>query len=137
MKSAKPHAFRSSEPSSICAGVYGLGQDEAIHEIVRTYQTYLTGLSWEGRPIGNFLFLGPTGTGKRRAVEATAEALLGNPGAIIEIDCGEFQHSHEIAKLIGSSPGYSSVKQKPGSLGKPMELLRRESCTERTEPSPK
>jgi ATP-dependent Clp protease ATP-binding subunit ClpB len=83
-----------------------IGQEEAIHEIVRTYQTYLTGLSPEGRPIGNFLFLGPTGTGKTRAVEATAEALLGNPRAVIKIDCGEFQHSHEIAKLIGSPPGY-------------------------------
>jgi ATP-dependent Clp protease ATP-binding subunit ClpB len=83
-----------------------IGQEEAIHEIVSTYQTYLAGLSPEGRPIGNFLFLGPTGTGKTRAVEATAEALLGNPRAVIKIDCGEFQHSHEIAKLIGSPPGY-------------------------------
>ena len=83
-----------------------IGQEEAIQEIVRTYQTYLAGLSTEGRPIGNFLFLGPTGTGKTRAVEATAEALLGNPQAVIKIDCGEFQHSHEIAKLIGSPPGY-------------------------------
>src|SRR6202051_2344617 len=83
-----------------------IGQEEAIHEIVRTYQTYLAGLSPNGRPIGNFLFLGPTGTGKTRAVEATAEALLGNPRALIKIDCGEFQHSHEIAKLIGSPPGY-------------------------------
>jgi len=83
-----------------------IGQEDAIHEIVRTYQTYLAGLSPEGRPIGNFLFLGPTGTGKTRAVEATAEALLGNLRAVIKIDCGEFQHSHEIAKLIGSPPGY-------------------------------
>ena len=83
-----------------------IGQEEAIHEIVQTYQTYLAGLSPASRPIGNFLFLGPTGTGKTRAVEATAEALLGNPRAIIKIDCGEFQHSHEIAKLIGSPPGY-------------------------------
>src|SRR6202047_4178401 len=83
-----------------------IGQDEAIHEIVRTYQTYIAGLSPEGRPVGNFLFLGPTGTGKTRAVEATAEALLGNPRAVIKIDCGEFQHNHEIAKLIGSPPGY-------------------------------
>ena len=83
-----------------------IGQEEAIHEIVRTYQTYLAGFSPNGRPIGNFLFLGPTGTGKTRAVEATAEALLGNPRAVIKIDCGEFQHSHEIAKLIGSPPGY-------------------------------
>ncbi len=83
-----------------------IGQEEAIQEIVRTYQTYLAGFSPNGRPIGNFLFLGPTGTGKTRAVEATAEALLGNPRAVTKIDCGEFQHSHEIAKLVGSPPGY-------------------------------
>jgi ATP-dependent Clp protease ATP-binding subunit ClpB len=83
-----------------------IGQDEAIHQIVRTYQTYLAGLSPVGRPIGNFLFLGPTGSGKTRTVEATAEALVGNPRSIIKIDCAEFQHSHEIAKLIGSPPGY-------------------------------
>ena len=77
-----------------------IGQEDAIHEIVRTYQTYLAGLSPDGRPIGNFLFLGPTGTGKTRAVEATAEALFGNPRAIIKIDCGEFQHSHEIRLVI-------------------------------------
>ena len=50
-----------------------VGQEEAIHEIVRSYQTYLAGLSPVGRPIGNFLFLGPTGSGKTRIVEATAE----------------------------------------------------------------
>src|SRR5437773_4653117 len=83
-----------------------VGQDEAIAPIVQMYQTHLVGLSSGGRPIATFLFLGPTGTGKTRAVEATAEALLGNPRALIKIDCGEFQHSHEIAKLIGSPPGY-------------------------------
>ncbi|MDQ1473004.1 MAG: ATP-dependent Clp protease ATP-binding subunit ClpC, partial [Bryobacterales bacterium] len=59
-----------------------------------------------GRPIGNFLFLGPTGSGKTRVVEATAESLLQNSRAVIKIDCAEFQHSHEIAKLVGSPPGY-------------------------------
>ena len=83
-----------------------VGQDEAIHQIVRSYQTYLAGLSPVGRPIGNFLFLGPTGSGKTRIVEATAESLLKDPRAVIKIDCAEFQHSHEIAKLIGSPPGY-------------------------------
>src|ERR1022692_810487 len=83
-----------------------IGQDEAIEQIVNIYQMYLTGMSAPGRPIGNFLFLGPTGSGKTRIVEATAEALLKNPRAVIKIDCAEFQHSHEIAKLIGSPPGY-------------------------------
>jgi ATP-dependent Clp protease ATP-binding subunit ClpB len=73
---------------------------------VNIYQMNLTGMSAPGRPIGNFLFLGPTGSGKTRIVEATAEALVKNPRAVIKIDCAEFQHSHEIAKLIGSPPGY-------------------------------
>src|SRR5712671_7197152 len=83
-----------------------VGQDEAIQEIVRTYQTHVAGLSPAGRPIGNFLFLGPTGSGKTHMVEATAESLLQDSRAVIKIDCAEFQHSHEIAKLIGSPPGY-------------------------------
>src|SRR5437773_8680655 len=83
-----------------------VGQDEAVAQIVQTYQTHLVGLSSTGRPIATFLFLGPTGTGKTRIVESTAEALLNNPGAVIKIDCAEFQHDHEIAKLIGSPPGY-------------------------------
>src|SRR5216110_995064 len=83
-----------------------VGQDEAIQQIVNIYQMHLTGMSAPGRPIGNFLFMGPTGTGKTRIVEATAEALLKNPRVLIKIDCAEFQHSHEIAKLIGSPPGY-------------------------------
>ncbi len=83
-----------------------VGQDEAIHQIVRAYQAHVAGLSPVGRPIGNFLFLGPTGSGKTRIVEATAESLLTDSRAVIKIDCAEFQHSHEIAKLIGSPPGY-------------------------------
>jgi ATP-dependent Clp protease ATP-binding subunit ClpB len=83
-----------------------VGQDEAIHQIVRAYQTHVAGLSPVGRPIANFLFLGPTGSGKTRIVEAPAESLLKNSRAVIKIDCAEFQHSHEIAKLIGSPPGY-------------------------------
>src|SRR5271154_1617680 len=83
-----------------------VGQEEAIEQIVSIYQMHLTGMAAPGRPIGNFLFLGPTGSGKTRIVEATAEALIRNPRAVIKIDCAEFQHSHEIAKLIGSPPGY-------------------------------
>src|SRR5690242_7085753 len=83
-----------------------VGQDEAIHQIVRTYQTFLAGMHPAGRPVGNFLFLGPTGSGKTRLVESTAESLVGDARAMIKVDCAEFQHSHEIAKLIGSPPGY-------------------------------
>lgn len=83
-----------------------VGQDEAIQQIINIYQTHLAGMSSPGRPIGNFLFLGPTGSGKTRMVEAVSESLLGDARAVIKIDCAEFQHSHEIAKLIGSPPGY-------------------------------
>jgi len=83
-----------------------VGQDQAIEQIVNIYQTYLAGMISPGRPIGNFLFLGPTGSGKTRLVEAAAETLAGDARAVIKIDCAEFQHSHEIAKLIGSPPGY-------------------------------
>jgi ATP-dependent Clp protease ATP-binding subunit ClpB len=83
-----------------------VGQDDAVHQIVNIYQTFLAGLTSPGRPIGNFLFLGPTGSGKTRLVEATAESLLGDSRAVLKVDCAEFQHSHEIAKLIGSPPGY-------------------------------
>jgi ATP-dependent Clp protease ATP-binding subunit ClpB len=83
-----------------------VGQDEAIEQIVNIYQTHLAGMTHPGRPIGNFLFLGPTGSGKTRLVEATAESLIGDVRSVIKIDCAEFQHSHEIAKLIGSPPGY-------------------------------
>ena len=83
-----------------------VGQEEAVEQIVNIYQMFLSGMTSPGRPIGNFLFLGPTGTGKTRMVEATAESLVGDARAVIKIDCAEFQHSHEIAKLIGSPPGY-------------------------------
>jgi ATP-dependent Clp protease ATP-binding subunit ClpB len=83
-----------------------VGQDQAVRQIVRIYQTFLAGMSTPGRPIGSLLFLGPTGSGKTRTVEAMAESLVGDPRAVVKIDCGEFQHSHEIAKLIGSPPGY-------------------------------
>jgi ATP-dependent Clp protease ATP-binding subunit ClpB len=83
-----------------------VGQEQAIDQIVNVYQMYLAGMNSPGRPVGNFLFLGPTGSGKTRLVEATAESLVGDARAMIKIDCAEFQHSHEIAKLIGSPPGY-------------------------------
>jgi ATP-dependent Clp protease ATP-binding subunit ClpB len=83
-----------------------VGQDRAVRRLSRVFQTYKSGLSAPGRPIVNLLLLGPTGSGKTRLVEAAAEVLFGNPQAMVKIDCAEFQHSHEIAKLIGSPPGY-------------------------------
>jgi ATP-dependent Clp protease ATP-binding subunit ClpB len=93
-----------------------VGQEEPISQIVNIYQTWSAGMTDPNRPIGSFLFLGPTGTGKTRLVEATAEALVGDPRAVLKIDCGEFQQSHEIAKLIGSPPGYLGHRETHAAL---------------------
>ena len=83
-----------------------VGQEEGVQSLVDMFQVFCAGLNSPGRPVGNLLFLGPTGSGKTRIVEAAAEILFGDSRAIIKVDCAEFQHSHEIAKLIGSPPGY-------------------------------
>src|SRR5436309_3853268 len=83
-----------------------VSQEEALQTMVNLYQVFSAGLNPPGRPVGSLLFLGPTGSGKTRIVEAAAEILFGDSRAVIKVDCGEFQHSHEIAKLIGSPPGY-------------------------------
>jgi ATP-dependent Clp protease ATP-binding subunit ClpB len=83
-----------------------VGQDRAVRQLSRVYQVHLAGLGAPGRPIVNLLLLGPTGSGKTRLVEAAAEVLFGKANAVLKVDCAEFQHSHEIAKLIGSPPGY-------------------------------
>src|SRR3954468_18906276 len=83
-----------------------VGQEEGVQALVDMYQVFCAGLNSPGRPVGNLLFLGPTGSGKTRIVEAAAEILFGDARTVIKVDCAEFQHSHEIAKLIGSPPGY-------------------------------
>ena len=83
-----------------------VGQEQALEKVIEVYQMFTAGLNAPNRPVGNLLFLGPTGSGKTRVVEAMAETLFGDVRACIKIDCAEFQHSHEIAKLIGSPPGY-------------------------------
>jgi ATP-dependent Clp protease ATP-binding subunit ClpB len=83
-----------------------VGQNEAVQALVELHQMFCAGLRSPGRPVGNLLFLGPTGSGKTRIVEAAAEILFGDSRAVIKVDCAEFQHSHEISKLIGSPPGY-------------------------------
>lgn len=83
-----------------------VGQERAVRRITQLYQIFLAGLAHPGRPIGTMLFLGPTGSGKTRLVEAASEVLFGDTNLVTKIDCAEFQHSHEIAKLIGSPPGY-------------------------------
>jgi ATP-dependent Clp protease ATP-binding subunit ClpB len=100
--------LRSVESQEFQAALKGkvVGQEEGVRALVDLYQVFCAGMSSAGRPVGNLLFLGPTGSGKTRIVEAAAEILFGDPRAVIKVDCAEFQHSHEIAKLIGSPPGY-------------------------------
>jgi ATP-dependent Clp protease ATP-binding subunit ClpA len=93
-----------------------VGQDPAIEQIVSLYQTFLAGMAAPGRPVGSLLFLGPTGSGKTRTVEALAETLTGSSRAVVKIDCAEFQHSHEIAKLVGSPPGYLGHRETHAAL---------------------
>src|SRR3989454_1868688 len=83
-----------------------VGQERAVRQTSDLYQVFLAGMNPPNHPVGTMLFLGPTGSGKTRVVEAAAEVLFGDPNAVVKIDCAEFQHSHEIAKLIGSPPGY-------------------------------
>src|SRR5215813_13448757 len=108
LNTALDPTLRSSDATDFEAALRRkiVGQDQAVEKVTEIYQMFLAGLNPPGRPVGNFLFLGPTGSGKTRVVEALGQALLNNPRAVIKIDCGEFQHSHEIAKLIGSPPGY-------------------------------
>src|SRR5712675_964081 len=112
MKAAVRHqldpTIRSTDTRDFQAALRAkiVGQEEGVHALVDLYQVFRAGLNSPGRPVGNLLFLGPTGSGKTRIVEAAAEILFGEARAVIKIDCAEFQHSHEIAKLIGSPPGY-------------------------------
>jgi ATP-dependent Clp protease ATP-binding subunit ClpB len=93
-----------------------VGQDEAVQALTDLYQVFLADMLPPQRPVGTLLFLGPTGAGKTRTVEAVAEALFGNSQALIKIDCAEFQHAHEIARLIGSPPGYVGHRESPPLL---------------------
>lgn len=93
-----------------------VGQSAAIEAVTEAYQIHRSGLSSPDRPLGSFLFLGPTGTGKTNLVEAFAEASFGHPKAMLKIDCAEFSHSHEVARLIGSPPGYLGHQETPPFL---------------------
>src|SRR3989440_5309916 len=100
MKSPRAQEFETRLASLI------VGQERAVRRLSGLYQIYLAGMQNPGRQIGTMLFLGPTGSGKTRVVEAAAEVLFAEANLVTKIDCAEFQHSHEIAKLIGSPPGY-------------------------------
>src|SRR5438045_8253225 len=99
-KSPRAQEFEDKRSSLI------VGQERAVRRMSGLFQIYLAGMNNPSRPIGTMLFLGPTGSGKTRVIEAASEVLFGDPHGVVKIDCAEFQHSHEIAKLIGSPPGY-------------------------------
>ena len=83
-----------------------IGQDEAVSAVARAIRRGRTGLSDPNRPVGSFIFLGPTGVGKTELSKALAEAMFGDEGAMIRVDMSEYMESHSTSKLIGSPPGY-------------------------------
>ena len=83
-----------------------IGQNEAVEAVSKAIRRGRVGLKDPNRPIGSFLFLGPTGVGKTELSKALAEALFGNESAMIRVDMSEYMEPHSVAKLIGSPPGY-------------------------------
>jgi ATP-dependent Clp protease ATP-binding subunit ClpA len=102
----KKQAPESTEDLATVLSRRVVGQPDATRLIVPYIQMFQAGLAPEGRPVGVFLLLGPTGTGKTKTVEALAEILHGSEKNVLKVDCGEFQMEHEVAKLIGAPPGY-------------------------------
>ncbi|HSZ20378.1 MAG TPA: AAA family ATPase, partial [Candidatus Acidoferrum sp.] len=86
LRSVESQEFQAALKSKV------VGQEEGVRALVDLYQVFCAGMSSTGRPVGNLLFLGPTGSGKTRIVEAAAEILFGDPRAVIKVDCAEFQH---------------------------------------------
>src|SRR5262249_10835144 len=101
-RSGKKQAADASEDLTQILSQKVVGQPAATRVIVPYIQMFQAGLAPEGRPVGVFLLLGPTGTGKTKTVEALAEVLHGSEKNVLKIDCGEFQMEHEVAKLIGA-----------------------------------
>ncbi len=111
---------RQAEELTEALGGMVIGQPQAVKKTVQVYQMQATGLSPEGHPLATFLLLGPTGTGKTHLVESLAELIYGDRKAVVKIDCAEFQHSHEIAKIIGSPPGYLGHRETQPILSQPV-----------------
>ncbi len=98
-----------------------IGQDNAIRTVARAIRRGRTGLSSPSRPVGSFIFLGPTGVGKTELSRALAEVLFGSTSALIRIDMSEYMESHSTSKLVGSPPGYVGY----GDGGQLTEKVRR------------
>ena len=107
-----------------------VGQPNATRVIVPYIQMFQAGLAPEGRPVGVFLLLGPTGTGKTKTVEALAEVLHGSEKNVLKVDCGEFQMEHEVAKLIGAPPGYLGHREtQPMLTQQKLNAVTSEKCS--------
>jgi len=83
-----------------------IGQEEAVSSVARAMRRGRVGLQDPRRPIGSFLFLGPTGVGKTELSKALAEAMFGSENALIRVDMSEYMEGHSVSKMIGSPPGY-------------------------------
>src|SRR5260221_3908987 len=106
-----------------------VGQPAATKVIVPYIQMFQAGLAPEGRPVGVFLLLGPTGTGKTKTVEALADILHGTEKNLLKVDCGEFQMEHEVAKLVGAPPGYLGHREtQPMLTQQKLSAITSESC---------
>ena len=103
-----------------------VGQDEAVEAVARAIRRGRVGLKDPKRPIGSFLFLGPTGVGKTELCKSLAEAMFGDESAMIRIDMSEYMERHTVSRLVGSPPGYvghdeggqltEKVRRKPYSV---------------------
>ena len=88
-----------------------IGQEEAVKAVAQAVKRGRVGLKDPGRPIGSFLFLGPTGVGKTELSKALAEAVFGSEQAMIRVDMSEYMEKHSVSKLIGSPPGYVGYEE--------------------------
>jgi ATP-dependent Clp protease ATP-binding subunit ClpC len=98
-----------------------VGQEEAVEAIAEAVRRSRAGLSDPDRPIGSFLFLGPTGVGKTELARTLAEALFGDEAAMVRIDMSEFQERHTVSRLVGAPPGYVGYEE----AGQLTERVRR------------
>jgi ATP-dependent Clp protease ATP-binding subunit ClpA len=106
-----------------------VGQPAATRVIIPYVQMFQAGLAPEGRPVGVFLLLGPTGTGKTKTIEALADVLHGSEKNLLKVDCGEFQMEHEVAKLIGAPPGYLGHREtQPMLTQQKLNAVTSEKC---------
>src|SRR5258706_9013049 len=127
-KSKKP-AEEKQEDLAALLSERVVGQPAASDVVIPYIQMFQAGLAPEGRPVGVFLLLGPTGTGKTKTVEALAEVLHGSEKSLLKVDCGEFQMEHEVAKLIGAPPGYLGHREtQPILTQQKLNAVTSENC---------